>query len=82
MIYPLKDYPLRTNEMFESDAIDADDNQPENGLKGPIEISKSINLPESIPIDYMHLVCLGLFKSILNHWFNSTNHKEKFYIGI
>ena len=67
--------------MFENDAKISDDNQPENGLKGPIEISKSIYLPDSIPIDYMHLICLGIFKSILNHWFNSTYHKEKYYIG-
>ncbi len=67
--------------MFENYANIADENEPVNGLKGPIEILKNIPLPDSIPIDYMHLVCLGIFKSILSHWFDSTNNKEKFYIG-
>lgn len=81
MIYFQKDFPLRTKEMFENDAINANVNEPVNGLKGPIKISKIISLPDSIPIDYMHLVCLGLFKSILGHWFDSSNNKQKFYIG-
>ena len=81
MTYSQKNYPLRTKEDYESDALLGTEKEPENGLKGTIAISDILDLPKSIPIDYMHLTCLGLFKSILKHWFESTYHNKDFYIG-
>ncbi|RNA06260.1 hypothetical protein BpHYR1_004370 [Brachionus plicatilis] len=81
MTYSQKNYPLRSKETFEFDSQIDTEKLPENGIKGIIAISKKLHLPDSIPIDYMHLVCFGIFKSILNNWFDSSNHKEDFYIG-
>ncbi|RNA21088.1 hypothetical protein BpHYR1_019043, partial [Brachionus plicatilis] len=81
MTYSQKDYSLRSKETFEFDSQIGTEKLLENGIKGKIAISKKLHLPNSIPIDYMHLVCLGIFKSILNNWFDSSNHKEDFYIG-
>ena len=51
------------------------------GIKGKAGISSYIEFPNGIPIDYMHLVCLGLFKSLFKKWFDSKNKAEQFYFG-
>ena len=56
MTYSQKYFPLRTKENFETDAWLGNEIEPENGLKGCIEISEILELPNGIPIDYMHLV--------------------------
>lgn len=81
MIYEQTDYPLRENEDFENDYVDGTENDPVNGLKGGIKIFDMINVPDSIPIDYMHMVCLGIFKNLLKLWFDPLNKKEDYYIG-
>ena len=37
---------------------------PYKGLKTKPKISEVMNFPDSIPIDYMHLVLLGMFKKL------------------
>lgn len=34
-----------------------------------------------MPIDCMHCILLGVVKQLLEFWFDSTNYREKFYVG-
>lgn len=54
-----------------------------NGFKS---ISPLISIPKfdiinGCVIDYMHSVCLGVCRQLLEFWFDSENHSERFYIG-
>jgi hypothetical protein len=80
VIFDMDDYPLRTGHSFIDDGALATPNSPINGIMGPTLVSKLMNL-NFTPIDYMHLVCLGIFKHILVTIFDSTNHNEPYYIG-
>lgn len=80
MLYLQNEYEPRTNESFENDADVGTFSEPENGIKGKILLSQAINLPNAIPLDYMHLVCLGIFKSLLLKWFDSSS-KNEYFIG-
>ena len=53
---------------------------PCNGIVGPTIISEYVNLSYT-PIDYMHLICLGIFKHILITLFDSKNKDFPYYIG-
>ena len=81
MLYEQTDYPLREFEDFANDYLEGLENDPVNGLKGEIEIFDMLKIPNSIPIDYMHMVCLGIFKNFLKLWFDPINKKEDYYIG-
>ena len=45
MLYEQTDYPLRKSDDFRSDFLDGTDIEPVNGLKGIIELSDMIILP-------------------------------------
>ena len=81
MIYSLKDFEMRTKETYERDANIGTKKIPKSGIKGKTIISELVDLPDAIPIDYMHLLCLGLFKNILIQCIESSNHSFDFYIG-
>jgi hypothetical protein len=81
IIFDMEDYPLRTSQSFIEDGTLATPKAPINGIMGPTLISKLLDL-NFTPIDYMHLVCLGIFKHILVTLFDSTNHNEPYYISI
>jgi len=51
------------------------------GVYGESPLSGSIDLVNSIPIDYMHCVLEGVTKWILNAWFDSKHHSEPYYLG-
>ena len=51
------------------------------GVKGVSILSQDIQLPECIPIDYMHAILEGVFKRLMGCWFNSSNHGKPYYIG-
>jgi hypothetical protein len=79
-IYDQIDYPLRTHQHFlEMAALD----YVENGIFGETALTQVIELPDGALIDYLHLLCLGLFRALCDHWFNPVKNKyEPFYIGI
>lgn len=51
------------------------------GVKGKSVLSRNIQLPECVPIDYMHAVLEGVFKSLMKSWFDTSNHRMPFYLG-
>lgn len=80
MLYSQKEYELRTKESFENDAEFGTLNEPENGVKAKVLISQLVQFPNSLPLDYMHLICLGIFKSLMLKWFDSSS-KNEYFIG-
>ena len=40
------------------------------GIKGPTLLTKIMLFPVQIAVDYMHLVCSGHFKTLINYWNN------------
>lgn len=72
---------MRTTDFYEKYAKLGNVKKPKYGLKGSVILSEIIEFPNSFPLDYMHLLCLGLFKRIMGSWFDSVNNKMEFYIG-
>ena len=52
-----------------------------NGVIGISPLTESLDLVDSIPVDYMHPVLEGVTRMLINLWFNSSNHKSPFYLG-
>ena len=42
---------------------------------------QAVQLPECIPIDYMHAILEGVFKRLMVCWFNSSNHGKPTLVG-
>ena len=80
MLYDQEDYDLRTAQSFIDYGLLGTKTKPVNGIFGPSLISKEVSLNVT-PIDYMHLICLGIFKHILSIFLDSKNHTEPYYIG-
>ena len=80
MLYLDYECEIRIKESYDIDSDLGSIKHPENGIKGKILLSQAINLPNAVPLDYMHLICLGIFKSLLLKWFDSDSKKE-YYIG-
>uniref|UniRef100_A0ABD2WXB7 Transposase domain-containing protein n=1 Tax=Trichogramma kaykai TaxID=54128 RepID=A0ABD2WXB7_9HYME len=58
-------------------------NEPIFGVKG---YSRCLEIPlfniiDSCTVDYMHCVCLGVVKTLIDASFNSTFHGQSFYVG-
>ena len=82
-IYP-PDAPhiSRTTSQMDEWADEAEDTgNAVMGVKGKSVLADYLQLPECLPIDYMHSVLEGVFKSLLKSWFDSTNHRMPFYLG-
>ena len=62
MCFPETDSPLRTNVSFE-ERIDDEHHKGPNPFQGI-----NIGMVTQFPIDYMHLVCLGVMKKLLSFW--------------
>lgn len=62
MTYPHLNSPLRTDKQF----LLKSDEEYHKG-KSPFE-DLNVGLVSQVPLDYMHLVCLGVMKRILTHW--------------
>ena len=47
-------------------------------MKGfsPLHVVDSFRIPERVPVDYMHVVLLGVARKLSKLWFNSSSHKN------
>lgn len=64
MCFNRLDAPLRTDEMFRQKF---DQSFHKQNVVSPLE-SLNIGLVSQVPLDYMHLVCLGVMKKLLKFW--------------
>lgn len=82
MLYINKEVLLRTNKSFEDSAAAAlISKESVDGIKGRSILLDFLELPDGLPIDYMHLINLGVFKLLFDFWFNSTHKEHSYYIG-
>ena len=56
------------------------DEIPQKGVKGASSLSKVLNIPHSIPLDYMHCILEGVTKLLIGCWFNRNNHQKTYYL--
>ena len=77
-IYPLTraNVKLRNNENFLDDA-----EKGTSGVKRKSILTSLLQFPDSAPLDYMHLVFEGIFLNMLNHWFDTSNNDQPYYIS-
>ena len=58
-------------------------NEVVSGVKGITLLAQKIDLVKGVLVDYiMHAVLKGITRWLLLVWFDSTNHKEAFYLGL
>jgi len=55
-------------------------NETYMGVKGSCWISRFINIPENVILDYMHLSCIGVVKSLMFIWLDSKRD-DKWFIS-
>jgi hypothetical protein len=80
----LDNVELRTHSNTIQDMQSAYENDSlVNGLKGfsPMAGIPHFNVVQGFAIDYMHCALLGVMKFLLSLWFDSTYHRQPFYIG-
>jgi len=68
VVYSIEDdIPLRTSETYRRHLeTAADSGRPVYGIKGPSGLSDILRIPDQIPFDPMHLLYIGINKSLLN----------------
>ena len=82
-------YPLRTPVVMRdarSQARNAINSTPENPIKGikgvtVVDCLPTFDLVRGTAADYMHSVCLGTTRGMVNLWVDSKHHDEDYYIG-
>lgn len=75
--------PMRTHKkMIATIRQTLTQNKEIDGIKGltPMVGFHHFDLSKGFTIDYMHAVLLGLTKNCMEHWFDSRNNSEPFYI--
>jgi hypothetical protein len=74
------DFPLRSHVDYLRDYEIGTNKHPSHGIRKQVKISNSLNLPDGLPIDYMHLILLGMFKKLGKIYFETL--LSKIYIII
>ena len=85
---PLRYYPHRTPVVMHTAAkkakyaLEATPTNPVKGVKGMTyaDLLPSFDTVRGTVTDFMHPVCLGVLRQMVDMWFNSKNHCEH-YIG-
>ncbi|KAL1279273.1 hypothetical protein QQF64_025946 [Cirrhinus molitorella] len=63
MTYPYTDYALRTDDSFENMVDESHHHDGPHPFHG-----SSVGMVSQFPLDYMHLVCLGVVRRLLSIW--------------
>ncbi|XP_013886300.1 uncharacterized protein LOC106534268 [Austrofundulus limnaeus] len=63
MTYPCTEYALRTDDSFETMADEGHHHEGPHPFHG-----SNVGMVSQFPLDYMHLVCLGVVRRMLNIW--------------
>lgn len=85
-VYPADSglHPPRTkDESLEHAKLALKDGKPHFGIKGPCVLSElpQFNSVTGFPPDYMHCVCLGVVRQVVDILVDSVNHAQPFYLG-
>ncbi|KAF5272403.1 hypothetical protein FQR65_LT17405 [Abscondita terminalis] len=68
LVYPNEEHPRRTNNNF------LNKTQPEHHLQtSPLTKIKDFGLITNVPLDYMHMVCLGVIRKLIGFWVKTTS---------
>ncbi|XP_028416230.1 uncharacterized protein LOC114540149 [Dendronephthya gigantea] len=86
---PVRYYPYRMPVVMRSArkqaayALQSTAAKPVKGVKGVsvADMLPSFDTVRGTITDYMHSVCLGVMRQMVDLWFNSKNHGESYYIG-
>ena len=81
VIFPNQPVTLRTNEHYKNAIAYANEKNIIFGIKKSNIITQSMNVPFASKIDYMHLLCCGIFVMLLNKWFTKSKGGGDYYIG-
>lgn len=68
VVFPDTDCPLRTDHSFEN--MDQEEHHNGTSILGTL----NIGMVSKIAIDYMHLVCLGVVKRLIQFWIKGPRH--------
>jgi len=85
-VYPADSglHPLRTkDESLEHAKLAVRDGKPYFGIKEPCVFSElqGFDNVTGFPPDYMHCVCLGVVRQVVNILVDTGNHSQPFYLG-
>ena len=86
---PVRYYPYRTPVVMRTAAkqaayaLEATPTNPVKGVKGMTiaDLLPSFNTVRGTVTDFMHSVCLGVVRQMVDQWFNSKHNAEDYYIG-
>ena len=81
MTYPVVEEPLRTHQETLKEACqDELDGLSQQGVKGLSWLFKCphFDIIRGVTIDYMHTICLGVIKTLLEKWILLKHKKETF----
>ena len=86
---PVRYYPYRTPVVLRTAqnqaqyALEATPDAPIKGVKGMTfaDLLPTFDTVRGTITDYMHSVCLGVARQMVDLWVNSSHHGEEYYIG-
>ena len=74
-------YIIRNPEIYQQCQDRGTEAFPYFGVKGYSPLIDIIMLPDQLPIEYMHLICLGVFKTISKRLFSPKFSRLSCFIG-
>ena len=86
---PVRYYPYRTPVVMRTArkqatyALEVTAAEPVKGVKGVAvaDLLPSFDTVRGTVVDYMHSVCQGVMRQMVELWFDTRNHDESYYIG-